>query len=324
MPEPDSVQAWLTTVMQNLAIDKLRRENWMQRWLRDAEGLAPEAPSAEVDAAQAEEANHALRLLADRLNPTGRRRGAASRSLRTELQQIAEATGKTEASCRQQLHRALMRLRSGEATVIGHARDEAETRRRFTSIADRCRIATRRYCSPCCASPGRALSCVQQQRATTAPNIVLPGHSRWRAAWPLADAGQPVCLRAAVGHAECARGIGRPDNRRNGRRQNPAMNKSLWGMTGALFGGLWIAVFLPHSAHCALVREAKKEDLLLTSGLFMGVGPEEDGRDPSTTRSSNPMVAPSDSPSTHANNRSPEWRGAPQFPYCTMIPGSLS
>lgn len=51
------------------------------------------------------------------------------------------------------------------------------------------------------------------------------------------------------------------------------MNKSLWGMTGALFGGLWIAVFFAAFSTLALVREAKKEDLLLTSGLFMGVEP---------------------------------------------------
>lgn len=127
MPEPDSVQAWLTTVMQNLAIDKLRRENWMQRWLRDAEGLAPEAPSAETDAAQAEEADHALRLLADRLTPTDGAAVLLREVFELSYSEIAEATGKTEASCRQQLHRALMRLRSGEAPSSERVRDEAET-----------------------------------------------------------------------------------------------------------------------------------------------------------------------------------------------------
>ncbi|MET3396096.1 RNA polymerase sigma-70 factor (ECF subfamily) [Variovorax sp. 1140] len=73
-PGPESMQAWLTTVMQHLAIDRLRRDGWMQRWLRDAEGLASEAPSAE-----------------------------------------------TEAACRQQLHRALLRLRLREEK----SRDEA-------------------------------------------------------------------------------------------------------------------------------------------------------------------------------------------------------
>jgi RNA polymerase sigma-70 factor (ECF subfamily) len=126
-PSPDSVQAWLTTVMQNIAIDKLRRENWMQRWLRDAEGLAPEAPSAEADAAQAEEAEHALRLLANRLNPTDGAAVLLREVFELSYSEIAEASGKTEASCRQQLHRALMRLRSGEAPSSEHARDEAET-----------------------------------------------------------------------------------------------------------------------------------------------------------------------------------------------------
>ncbi|WP_426391674.1 sigma-70 family RNA polymerase sigma factor [Variovorax sp. R-27] len=111
MPEPDSVQAWLTTVMQNLAIDKLRRENWMQRWLRDAEGLAPEAPSAEVDAAQAESIERALRLIAARLSPADGAAVLLREVFEASFKEIAQASGKTEAACRQQLHRALLRLR---------------------------------------------------------------------------------------------------------------------------------------------------------------------------------------------------------------------
>jgi RNA polymerase sigma-70 factor (ECF subfamily) len=111
MPEPDSVQAWLTTVMQNIAIDKLRRENWMQRWLRDAEGLAPEAPSAEADAAQAESIEQALRLIAARLSPSDGAAVLLREVFEASFKEIAEASGKTEAACRQQLHRALLRLR---------------------------------------------------------------------------------------------------------------------------------------------------------------------------------------------------------------------
>ncbi|WP_295977935.1 sigma-70 family RNA polymerase sigma factor [uncultured Variovorax sp.] len=59
-PGPDSVLAWLTTVMRNLAIDRLRRDSWMQRWQRDAETLPPDAPSAlcvlPLDSRQTEEA----------------------------------------------------------------------------------------------------------------------------------------------------------------------------------------------------------------------------------------------------------------------------
>ncbi len=110
-PAPDSAQAWLTTVMQNLAIDRLRRDNWMQRWLRDAETLPPDAPSAEADAAQAESIDRALRLIAERL-PSGDGAAVLLREVfEASFREIAEASGKTEAACRQQLHRALLRLR---------------------------------------------------------------------------------------------------------------------------------------------------------------------------------------------------------------------
>lgn len=110
-PAPDSVQAWLTTVMQNLAIDRLRRDGWMQRWLKDAEGLAPEAPSAEAEAAQAESIDRALRLIAARLSPADGAAVLLREVFEASFKEIAEASGRTEAACRQQLHRALLRLR---------------------------------------------------------------------------------------------------------------------------------------------------------------------------------------------------------------------
>ncbi|WP_432730111.1 sigma-70 family RNA polymerase sigma factor [Variovorax sp. W6] len=110
-PGPDSVQAWLTTVMQNLAIDRLRRDGWMQRWLRDAEGLAPQAPSAETEAAQAESIEQALRLIAARLSPADGAAVLLREVFEASFREIAEAAGRTEAACRQQLHRALLRLR---------------------------------------------------------------------------------------------------------------------------------------------------------------------------------------------------------------------
>ena len=108
---PDSAQAWLTTVMQNLAIDKLRRDGWMQRWLRDAEGLACEAPSAETEAAQAESIDQALRLIAAKLSPADGAAVLLREVFEASFREIAEACGRTEAACRQQLHRALLRLR---------------------------------------------------------------------------------------------------------------------------------------------------------------------------------------------------------------------
>lgn len=114
MPEPDSAQAWLTTVMRNLAIDRLRRDNWMQRWLRDADARALEAPSAQADAAQAEAIEQALRSIAARLSPAEGAAVLLREVFEASFREIAQASGKTEAACRQQLHRALLRLRQGK------------------------------------------------------------------------------------------------------------------------------------------------------------------------------------------------------------------
>lgn len=99
-PGPDSTQAWLTTVMQNLAIDRLRRDNWMQRWLHEAGGLAAQAPSAEADAAQAQSIDQALRLIASRLSPADGAAVLLREVFEASFKEIAEASGKTGAACR--------------------------------------------------------------------------------------------------------------------------------------------------------------------------------------------------------------------------------
>jgi RNA polymerase sigma factor (sigma-70 family) len=117
MPQPDSAQAWLTTVMQNLAVDKLRRDGWMQRWLKDAAALSADslsAPSAEADAAQAESIARALRLIAGSLSAADGAAVLLRVVFEASFKEMALASGKTEAACRQQLHRALLRLREGK------------------------------------------------------------------------------------------------------------------------------------------------------------------------------------------------------------------
>ncbi|MGJ7529329.1 RNA polymerase sigma factor [Variovorax sp. GB1P17] len=116
--ELDAAQAWLTTVMQHLAIDRLRRRNWMQAWLQDAEARQASSheavPSAEDDAAVAESTAQALRLLAARLSPSDAAAVLLREVFEVSFKEIASASGKTESACRQQLHRALLRLRQDE------------------------------------------------------------------------------------------------------------------------------------------------------------------------------------------------------------------
>ncbi|WP_240649912.1 sigma-70 family RNA polymerase sigma factor [Variovorax atrisoli] len=146
-PGPESMQAWLTTVMQHLAIDRLRRDGWMQRWLKDAEGLASEAPSAESEAAQAESIDQALRLVAAKLSPADGAAVLLREVFEASFREIAEAAGRTE--------------RPAGSSCIAHccgcARKRAGMKpaprtRSSMSTGRPCRTAMRACCSRCCGS----------------------------------------------------------------------------------------------------------------------------------------------------------------------------
>lgn len=111
--ELNAAQAWLLTVMRNLAIDRLRRRHWMQQWLAEmnADATVQTSPSAEMDAALAEDAVRALRLLAASLTPADGAAVLLHEVFEIGHAEIAGASGRSEAGSRQQLRRALSRLR---------------------------------------------------------------------------------------------------------------------------------------------------------------------------------------------------------------------
>ncbi|MGE0348857.1 sigma-70 family RNA polymerase sigma factor [Hydrogenophaga sp.] len=106
-------QAWLLTVVRNLAIDRLRRRHWMQHWLDEANAghAVGASPSAEMDAALAQEVHHALCLLAAHLTPEEGAAVLLHEVFEAGHADIARASGRTEAGSRQRLRRALSRLR---------------------------------------------------------------------------------------------------------------------------------------------------------------------------------------------------------------------
>jgi len=107
----NAAQAWLLTVVRNLAIDRLRRRHWLQQWVAQEDTSELASPPADMEAALAEEARHALHLLAAHLTPA---EGAAlllHEVFEMDHAEIAKAGGKSEAGSRQQLRRALLRLR---------------------------------------------------------------------------------------------------------------------------------------------------------------------------------------------------------------------
>ena len=132
-PALNAAQAWLLTVVRNLAIDRLRRRQWMAQWaaetIQAAQGdaLVSVAPSAEADAALAQQATLALRWLAVCVTPAEGAAVLLHAVFEVSHAELAQATGRTEAASRQQLRRALQRLRRAEAEALhGDGRDESK------------------------------------------------------------------------------------------------------------------------------------------------------------------------------------------------------
>jgi len=124
----NAAQAWLLTVVRNLAIDRLRRRQWMAQWLAEVaqaaqEGLGNDmgmaAPSAEADASLAQQATLALYWLAVCVTPAEGAAVLLHAVFDVSHAELAQARGGTVAASRQQLRRALQRVRQ--------VKDEAST-----------------------------------------------------------------------------------------------------------------------------------------------------------------------------------------------------
>lgn len=113
--ELNAAQAWLLTVVRNLAIDRLRRRHWMQEWLAGTSGDGVGAsPSAEMEAVLSEEVARALRLLAVHLTPADGAAVLLHEVFEVDHAEIARASGSSEAGSRQRLRRALLRTRQAD------------------------------------------------------------------------------------------------------------------------------------------------------------------------------------------------------------------
>lgn len=121
--ELNVAQAWLLTVMRHIAIDRLRRRQWMQQWLAESvNGPLPDAQaSAESEAALRQDSTRALRLLATHLSPVEGAVILLHEVFEVEHADIAQAQGKTAAGSRQQLRRALARLHQAAGASLGRS-----------------------------------------------------------------------------------------------------------------------------------------------------------------------------------------------------------
>ena len=127
-PALNAAQAWLLTVVRHLAIDRLRRRQWMAQWLAEAnaDDTVQASPSAERDAALAQEVARALRLLASCLAPADGAAVLLHEVFEVGHAEIARAGGTSEAGSRQQLRRALARLRQAGGAAEPRPHPELE------------------------------------------------------------------------------------------------------------------------------------------------------------------------------------------------------
>ena len=109
---PRSDEAWLVSVTTRLAIDRLRRAAteraaYEGQWLPEPIPLAPPDGGAEL----ADDLSLAFLLLLERLAPEERAAFLLREAFGVEYAEIARTLEKTEAACRQIVHRAKERIR---------------------------------------------------------------------------------------------------------------------------------------------------------------------------------------------------------------------
>src|SRR5690606_27190092 len=112
-----SEEAWLVTVVTRLAIDRLRvlkaeRTSYPGLWLPDPLVEKEEGPMTPEAAAEfADDLSMALLVVLERLGPEERAAFLLRQTFDYDYADIAAMLGKSEAACRQAVHRAIERVR---------------------------------------------------------------------------------------------------------------------------------------------------------------------------------------------------------------------
>jgi RNA polymerase sigma-70 factor (ECF subfamily) len=114
-----SAEAWLVTVVTRLAIDRLRvlrgeRERYPGFWLPEPVVEVADTETPQTLLERADEVSMALLKVLEQLAPEERAAFVLRQAFDMDYADLAQALGKTEAACRQLVHRAGERVKSAQ------------------------------------------------------------------------------------------------------------------------------------------------------------------------------------------------------------------
>lgn len=138
-----NAEAWLVSVTTRLAIDRLRaakarREDYVGTWLPEpilTEADAPQTPEQMLE--RADQLSVAFLAVLERLAPEARAAFLLRDIFDADYGEVAAALGKSEAACRQLVHRARTLIETGRARHVVAPQEQQRLLRAFADAATR-------------------------------------------------------------------------------------------------------------------------------------------------------------------------------------------